>query len=60
MGTDKTNDWTRAAIGEGWDFSQVPQHLYEHMEIGTAIYSAYDAIRIMLSDVLSYNNAISL
>ena len=41
-------------------FTQIPSYLAKQVAIGSAINSAYDGIRAMLCDVVSYNESVSL
>lgn len=41
-------------------FTQVPKNIAQHVAIGSAINSAYDGVRAILSEVLSYNQTVSL
>lgn len=60
LGTSTTGKEREAAIAKGWGFTQAPENIASQVEIGSAINSAYDGIRAILSDVVSYNESVSL
>ena len=60
LGTTTTGDERAAALelmetDTEQSFTQIPSYLAEHVAIGSAINSAYDGIRAILCDVISYN-----
>lgn len=48
------------AIREGKNFIQVPTQLAQHIALGAATNSAYDTIRAMLHETISYNESVSI
>lgn len=60
LGTSNTSAERTIARNNGWTFAQVPATIATNIEIGSAINSAYDGIRAILSDVVSYNESVSL
>ena len=60
LGTDTTSKERNTAINQGWVFTQVPKNIATSVAIESAINSAYDGIRAILCDVVSYNESVSL
>lgn len=60
LNQEQTSEYRQQAIQRQESFIQVPEYLAEHIAIGTAINSAYDVIRSMLHQVISFNESISL
>ena len=60
LNQENTSEHRQQAIQNQESFIQVPAYLAEHIALGTAINSAYDAIRSMLHEVISFNESISL
>ena len=59
-GTAETAAKRNEAIKNNEDFIQTPQSLARHISLGAQTNSAYDAVRAMLHELISYNESVNI